>query len=371
VAFYHSSGKGMRKTTGSIDALRPRILIVRLSAIGDCVLTTPLIHAIRDRYPAAYLAWVVEERAAPLLEGHVGLDELLVVPRGWLTSPRAVLRIRRKLRARRFDFVLDPQSLTKSAVLGWLSGAKKRIGFRSPTGRELAPLLHNCSVPPRGEHLVDRTLGLLRTLGIEHAEAVFELPDYRSGESILDFVHSSCGGKTRFALVNVGAGWPTKLWCPDRFGEVIRHLGREHQLPSIVVWHGPERDLAVEVVGAAGGYGSLAPKTSLTELAVLAKHAALFVGCDSGPLHLAAAVDTPCVGLYGPTRPRRCGPYGFAHLTVEPEGDCEGLKMRSRKANQIMQRIDAGRVCEACDALLGEARQSSSLQQHASRAGAV
>ena len=192
---FSGGSKGLQRTAVIVTAQKPRILIVRLSAIGDCVLTVPLVHAIRQRYPEAHIAWIVEERAASLLEGLRGLDELLVVPRKWLRSLRTVLRIRRELRDRRFEISIDPQSLTKSSLLGLLSGAKQRICFGPPDGRELAPMLGNCRVQARGEHLVDRTLELLRPLGIEHAEASFELPRYPGAESIINFIHSNLGDR--------------------------------------------------------------------------------------------------------------------------------------------------------------------------------
>ena len=362
MAFDVSDAQESRQATDRSSDSNPRILIVRLSAIGDCILTTPLIADIRGRYPNAYIAWAIEKRAAPLIDGHAGVDQLFVVPRHWMKSPRTLLAMRRQLKAGRFDVVLDPQSLIKSALLGWLSGAPKRIGFGYPAGRELAPVLNNCRVVPTGEHLVDRTLELLKPLGIEHSEAVFDLPQYGGVQSILDFPENCFGNEKRFALVNVGAGWPSKLWPADRYAEVVRYLGQRHQLPSMVLWHGEERQTAADLVANSSGFGVLAPETSLRELAALSRRASLFIGSDTGPLHLAAAVHTPSVGLYGPTRPEHCGPYGFEHLAVQPPGDRTGLKMRNAKDNQSMLQIDVSRVCRACDTLLREESKTSLLQ---------
>ena len=149
------------------DVKSPRILIVRLSAIGDAIQTMPVACALRERFPEAFLAWAVEERAGTLLRGHEALDELIVLPRGWLKSPGGVWRLRRRLRDFRFDVAIDVQSLTKSAVLAWLSGARRRIGFGNPGGRELSKWLNNERVDPKATHVVDRYLELLRPLGIE------------------------------------------------------------------------------------------------------------------------------------------------------------------------------------------------------------
>ncbi len=362
MAFQLDDAEESRQATGRCSESKPRILIVRLSAIGDCILTTPLIAAIRERYPDSHIAWAIDKRAAPLIEGHAGLDQVLVVPRHWMKSPSTMWVMRRQLKAGRFDMVLDPQSLIKSSLLGWLSGAPKRIGFGYPAGRELAPILNNVRVVPTSEHLVDRTLELLKPLGIEHADAVFDLPRYSVAQSILDFPEHCFGKQKRFAIINVGAGWPSKLWPTNRYAEVVRYLGQRYQLPSMVVWHGEERQIAVDLVADSMGFGVLAPETSLRELATLSRRASLFVGSDTGPLHLAAAVDTPTVGLYGPTRPEHCGPYGFEHLAVQPPGDRAGLKMRKIKDNQSMLQIDVSRVCHACDTLLREEPKTLSVQ---------
>ena len=244
---------------------QPRILVVRLSAIGDCVLTVPLVHALRNGYPDSHLAWIVDERAASLLDGLPQLDELLVIPRRWHRSLSSILQIRQALRQRAFDFTIDPQSLTKSAFLGMLSGAKRRICFARPEGRELAPWLGNVRVHPTRDHLVDRTLQLLEPLGLGlPAEAVFDLPDYPGTESVVDFVNACVGKAKDFAVINVGAGWPSKLWCASRFAGVVRYLGAEHGISSVILWHGAEREMAVDVVSQSGGYGHLAPVTSLT-----------------------------------------------------------------------------------------------------------
>lgn len=332
---------------------QPRILVVRLSAIGDCVLTVPLVHALRNGYPNSHLVWIVDERSAALLDGLPGLDELLVIPRRWHRSFSSIIQIRRALRQRAFDITIDPQSLTKSAFLGLMSGAKRRICFASPEGRELAPWLANRRVHPTRDHLVDRTLQLLEPLGVElPAKVVFDLPEYPGTEAIINFVNACIGKAKDFAVINVGAGWPSKLWCADRFAGVVRYLGAEHGISSVILWHGAEREMAVDVVSQSGGYGHLAPVTSLTELATLSREARLFVGCDTGPLHIAAAVGTPCVGIYGPTPPARCGPYGTRHLTVQPEGGFQVVRMRRAEENSVMRMIRIEQVTAACGQLL-------------------
>ena len=153
----------------------PRILIVRLSALGDVVHGLPVLCALRRQLPSAQLAWVVEERAAAVLQGHAALDRLICVPRGWLKSPRAVWRLRRELSVEHFDVSIDLQSLTKSAIAARLSGARWRIGAGGRDGRELSKWFNNDLVPIRASHVIDHYLTLLRPLGIVDARVQSEV----------------------------------------------------------------------------------------------------------------------------------------------------------------------------------------------------
>lgn len=331
----------------------PRILIVRLSAIGDAIQTMPVACALRERFPDAYIAWAVERRAAALLEGHPAIDELIQLPRGWLKSPAEVWRLRRRLRALRFDTAIDVQSLTKSAVLAWLSGARLRIGLGNPGGRELSKLLNNRRVDPKSTHVVDCYLELLRPLGIEQPTVRFDVPRRDDARQSAEEIIRAAGVADGFAIINPGAGWPSKLWPTERYAAVARHLGQAWRLASLVVWAGEAEKVLAERIVADGGAGArLAPPTSLTVLAELSRRARLFVGADTGPLHLAAAVGTPCVGLYGPWPAERHGPYGPQNIALQwmrYDGPTRGR----RAAPPIyMESISTEMVCAACDRIM-------------------
>lgn len=333
----------------------PRILITRLSAIGDCVLTMPVLCALRARWPGAMLAWIAEPAAATLLEHHPCLDRLIVVPKGWLKSPAWIRRVRSELRALKLDTVVDPQSLTKSAAAGWLSGAPSRIGFAKPQGRELAPWLNTQTVRRTESHVVDAYLQLLEPLGIASPTVQFQVPiDREADATATRFVRSAhlTGG---FAVINPGAGWDSRLWQADRYGLVARYLGEKYNLPSAVVWAGArERPWGEQIVASSAGHALLAPKTTLRELASLLRQARLFVGSDTGPMHLAVAVGTRCVSLHGPTNPSDSGPYGPGHVTVQASFPEPGLNpVRRRTDNHAMLAITVDAVCQACDMLLG------------------
>jgi heptosyltransferase I len=158
-----------------LSSASPRILIVRLSAIGDVIHGVPVLCALRAALPEAFLAWVVEGRAGDLLDGHPALDELVRVPRGWLKSPREVWRLRRRLHDLRFDTAIDLQCLTKSAIAAWLSGAPRRIGKGGEDGRELSRYFHNELIPCAGGHVIEHYLDLIHQLGIASTQVRFDL----------------------------------------------------------------------------------------------------------------------------------------------------------------------------------------------------
>ena len=142
----------------------PRILITRLSHIGDCVLTLPMLTAIRKKYPGAFIAWAVEAPSDQLLEIHPDLDEVILVPKSWVRKPKHWFELRKKLGSYRFEIAIDPQGISKSAMLGWISGAQQRIGIRGRWGRELSPFLNNRLVETKSPHIVDRSVELLSEL---------------------------------------------------------------------------------------------------------------------------------------------------------------------------------------------------------------
>jgi lipopolysaccharide heptosyltransferase I len=334
-------------------ASQPRILIVRLSAIGDVLHGMPVLCALREALPQAFIAWVVEGVSAQLLKQHPALDELIQVPRKWLKSPKTVLQLRRKLRALRFDVAIDMQGLTKSAVAARLSGARTRIGYSGVDGRELSPWLNNKLVAPIGTHVIDRNLELLKPLGISNPAVQYRLEDTPQDLATAERTLTELRLTDRFAVINPGAGWPSKVWPAARYGEVASFLGNQHGVRSLVVWAGEqERAWAEQIVAGSDGYGVLAPKTSLRELAALSRKALLFVGSDTGPLHLAVAVGTPSVGMFGPMPAERNGPYGPLHVPVQ-KVCLTGTSREKRSAGpESMEAISVADCCTACETIL-------------------
>lgn len=329
------------------------IVIVKLSAIGDVIHGIPTAVALRRAFPAARIGWVVEGRSADVLAGHQAIDHLFRLPRRWLTSPRTVLRLRHQLRWFGADVALDLQGLLKSGVATLLSGARTRIGHARPSSREHAWLTYTHPVKAGSTHIVDRNCDLLAALGLSVPAPAFEMPRWPvSRERVTRWLDA-----LRLAappvLLNPGAGWASKRWPVDRFAATARALHRRHDQPTIVVWGGAEeRALAERIAAESFGAALVAPETSLQDLGELCRLARLVISGDTGPLHLAAAVGTPCVGLFGPVPASRNGPYGTTHACVEPPSALRPA-WADRKTDRVsMTGIDVERVVTAAESIL-------------------
>jgi heptosyltransferase-1 len=332
----------------------PRILIVRLSALGDVIHGVPVACALRDAFPRATIGWVVEGRTAELLEAHPAIDHVIRAPRGWLKSPRAVLALRRELRSHQFDVAIDLQCLTKSAIAAKLSCAPRRIGKAGSDGRELSKLFHNELVAVAGEHVIDHYLELLRPLGITAPRVHFDLPE-RAADGLLaeQILHTDDLPRGRFAVLNPGAGWPSKIWPSERYGELARQLQSDYRMPSLAVWGLPdEKPLAEAIVAASDGAARLAPPTSVLELGAVCRRAALFVGSDTGPMHLAVAVGTPTISLHGPSVANWCGAYGAENMRLQVRYEAGSAQERRKADDSAMREISVEMVHAACRRLI-------------------
>jgi ADP-heptose:LPS heptosyltransferase len=240
----------------------------------------------------------------------------------------------RELRRARYDAVFDLQGLIKSALLARISGAPRVVGFASQYARERLARTFYTDVydPGRGgmyaaretRHVVDVNLGMLGVLGIVRPRVEFPIEQVDSAAA--REVRQRTGG--RYALLNPGAAWPNKRWPPARFGDVAIAMRDRHALTSVVLWGPGEEALAEEVVSAARGAAVLSPPTRIADLVALARGAALMVSGDTGPTHIASAVGTPVVGIYGPTRPARNGPLSPYDVTVSRDTICKCHHLR-------------------------------------------
>lgn len=334
-----------------------RILIVRLGALGDVVHAIPVAAALRRRFPSATIDWLVSAKHAEILGLVTAIDRAICVDdrdgsAGGLSIREAIGELRRT----RYDVVLDLQGLIKSAALARLSGAPRVIGFAARYAREgLARLFYTESHDPgRGglydpretRHVVAINLGLLQRLGIDEPQPEFPLAMVES--AVAQWARDASRG--HYALLNPGAAWPNKRWPPDRFGRIAVDLRGRHRLTSVVLWGPGEEALAQAVVDSAGGAAVLSPKTTIADLVALARGAAVMVSGDTGPTHIAAAVGTPLVGIYGPTRPARNGPMSPLDITVSRDTICECHHLRRcRLERMCLLDIEVAEVAAAID----------------------
>ncbi len=334
--------------------LPPKILIVRLSAIGDCVQTMPVAKALKSNFPKSNITWVVDCAAQQLLEGHASVDEVIRFKKGFLGRPKEAWNCIRLLRSKRFDLAIDPQGLLKSAVLGWASGAKIRIGFDASQAREKAWWFYTKSVQARPGHLIEKQLQLLEPLGIVVEKPDFGFSTKQEDDRFVDqLLSNQSWQRGRFALLNVGAGWPSRRWPTERFVQVAKALRTRFSLPSLVVWAGEqELETAKVICNAAPDDCQLAPATSLMQLAAIIRASRIMITSDTGPMHIASALNVPTVALFGPTRPEHSGPYAQLSKAIQKGDLNESREDKKSGQNRLLQRIDASDVIEVCGQLL-------------------
>jgi len=314
---------------------RLRVLIVRMSALGDVIHGLPVLHALRAAYPDAEIGWAVEDRLSAVLEGHPEIDNLHVVPRGewdemgWWRRWRLVRRFRTELRSYGYRVAIDLQGLAKSAYITRACGAKIRIGFAPPEGRELSHLFHTVSIvpSPRIRHISERNLSLLVPLAVRRQEPVFVLPDFEDARAGVQPFLETLGRPP--AILHPGARWVNKLWPTEHFADLARRVISETGMPVVVTGAGDlERSRAEAIVRDAGEGAHLSPPLGLREFVALVRSAGLFVGGDTGPTHLAWASGVPTVGIFGPTSGARSGPLGPHTRYVDSTLGCADCRRR-------------------------------------------
>jgi ADP-heptose:LPS heptosyltransferase len=353
-----------------------RILLVRLREIGDVVFTTPALAALRHHFPHAHLTYLVEPLAAPVVASNPRVDDVIVAPRTHLLSD---LALGRRLRAARYDLAIDFHGGPRASLLTWLSGAAVRVGYDVPgrgwmyTRRVSRPR----AIRPR--HAVQNQWDLLEAVGIAAADAdrfAVEMPvDAGAATAVADRLKTAGLRSTdRLIVVHVSAGNPFRRWPQRSFAEVVAALVSRHADATVIVTSGPsERDAAGRVIDEARGQLPVESRTrvlathefSLPDLRAVLDRAALFIGGDSGPLHIAATSAVPIVGLYGPTQPVRSAPWRDLALVTE---SVEGGDLECRPCDQrtcvpgdfrCLTRISSDAVIAAAERALaaGDARK--------------
>jgi heptosyltransferase-1 len=335
-----------------------KVLIVRIGAMGDVIHALPAVAALRAARPEWKIDWVVDSRWAPLLVDDDGRGPVvsrvhLAETKLWTGSPlspatlRSVLGLRRVLRAERYDLAVDMQGTLRSAVIGWMSGAKELVGYDDPR-EAMAARLYARRIVRRGAHVVEQGAALLgEAASVELAPATVELPREAWAES---WASELVDGR-RVCVLSAGAGWGAKRWPVERFGELARQL---REMGFAVVVNAPREDdvVATAVIAASEGAAEMAV-CNMSGLIALVRRAAVVVGGDSGPVHLAAALGVPVVALFGPTDPARNGPWGSGPVRVLRDASSVTSYKRNAETDAGLARISVDEVVEAVRALAG------------------
>ena len=334
---------------------RPLILLVKLSSFGDVLHALPTLEALRAAYPAAHITWLVEAAYAPLLSGHPALDEVWVAPRlrpaeffsG--SNPARRRRLIKLLRSRLFDLVVDVQGLLKSAVWVALARSPRKVGYDQT--RELSYLALTERVPPFDPeaHTVKRYLNLAHYLGAPPTLPVFRL-GLDAGVDISTLIPGEADRP--LAVLHPGARWASKLWPPASWAHLAEWL-RGQGFRVAVTGSAADRELAASLTAQCRApLLNLAGRTSLAELAGVLRRARLAVTTDTGAMHLAAALGTKVVALFGPTAPWRTGPFGDGHLVVRLGLPCSPCFKRRCPEPRCLTDLTPEMVAAACEKIL-------------------
>ncbi|HMQ03033.1 MAG TPA: lipopolysaccharide heptosyltransferase I [Pyrinomonadaceae bacterium] len=341
-----------------------KILFVKLGSIGDIVHTMPVLAAVRAQMPDAEIGWVVEKGSAEILRGNPLIDRLIEVDTRSLRTKRpmsgllpAIREQLRTVRRHRYQVALDFQGLIKSAIIAKLSGARERYGFakgslREPAGRIF--LTQTVEIAPQ-MHVIRKNLRLAEAaLGIETNGLPIRFPIQSTPEAVTESEDLAQKVSGRFAILNPAGGWVTKQWSAANFGKLADILWEKHGLRSIVPLGPRDAALGNAVEASSRSALPIIARTSLLGFYELARRAAVYVGGDTGPTHLAVAAGAPVVGIFGPTEWWRNGSTNTADICVErTDIGCRVNCHRRTCSNWICMDIDVEAVAAAVEKRIG------------------
>lgn len=331
-----------------------KVLIIKPSSLGDVIHALPVASALKATLPAASIDWVVGRGYEGVLEGNPAINRIIVFDRKLLKGPGWLGRLKgflKELRRERYDVVLDLQGLLRSGLMCGASRARMSVGFAN--AREGATLFYTERVPaPDADmHAVDRYMLALEHLGVRASgppEFTVSLSDEDRAEADALLLDIGIAKGEAFAAFAPSARWETKRWGAGRFVEAANRLYSDHGLKPVFVGTGDEAALMDGVSADLLYRGGMAfGRTPLKVLAALLSRAAVLVTNDSGPMHMAAAVGTPVVAVFGPTEPARTGPYGNKHRVITAEADCRPCFKRSCEGVKCLADVTVEQVCEA------------------------
>ncbi|MCK4905856.1 lipopolysaccharide heptosyltransferase II [bacterium] len=327
-----------------------RILILKPSALGDIVHALPLLASLKKSFPNRYIAWGVKEKFAELLEKHPYLDEVII----W--KKHGFWKFARDIRQRRFDIVLDLQGLFRTGLITYLSGATQRWGFAKEETKEQQFFFLNIRIPTPSANIVEKYLDFVEPLQAEKI-IEFPIPEKESAKEHIGqyFQRTDVSPNDKVIALIQGAGWGNKTWKAERFAQLGRLLSAKKNWKVMLIWGvgEAEKEKAQKINKMASDKLLIAPATTISQLVSLLKRCSLAVGGDTGPLHLAAALGLPVVGLYGPTPPSRNGPFTEKKEIIYHNPACSPCWKRicRNKNNECIDSIQVEEVMKAIENL--------------------
>lgn len=327
-----------------LKKLPRKILVIKPSSLGDVVHSLPFLNALRDSFPKVEIHWIIARGLEGLLDGHPMINKLWIINkdvwkqiRGVRTTIKELRSLFKSLKAEKYDLVIDLQGLLRSGILAKATGAPARIGFKE--AREGSRIFYTHTVNAgKDVHAVDRYLEIAKFLGCDISDIKFPFP--LSFNSQLSTPNLQL---EKYAVIVPGARWETKRWHPESFGQLASMM----HVKSIVVGGESDADIAGIVVRNSDGNAiSAAGKTTLKELIEIMRNARFVVTNDSGPMHIAAALNVPVFAIFGPTNPLRTGPYGKSHVIIRKGLECSPCYRKKCKGIKCMEMIGAKEVAD-------------------------
>lgn len=328
-----------------------KILVIKLRAVGDVLLSTIVTKNLRLAFPSSRIEYLTEPPSVDLLKTNPFIDDVMVYDRSRMSGLGLIQRVRGK----EFDLVIDLFGNPRTALITRLSGARYRVGFRF-RGRSYA---YNIPVPPRGGdvHNTQFNLDAIEAIGVDIQDRNIYFHVTPNDDEVVGAVLKSEGLAGKFiAGINAGGGWYTKRWVLERFARLADLLIEQYKASVILLW-GPGQKSDVESIQSMMKHKAfIPPETTLLQLGALLKRCSILISNDSGPMHIAAAVGTPVVGIYGPTNPILQGPYGSRHVVVRNETlECLGCNFtRCPIGHPCMRELSVDDVLNGVKRLLKE-----------------
>jgi heptosyltransferase I len=363
--------------TGSFDIMPsmsdglseiPGLLVIRLGALGDVANTLPAVAGLREASPDLRIGWLVEPPSRDLVAASGLANEIIMFPRKtfsdlagnplrWFRLLKEWFAFRRVLRSYHYDFVLDFQGNLKSGLMGSATGARGRIGFARGFCREMNWVFNPLLALPKSKQMprVEKNMALVQVLDTEAKIGTVKLSETASDVAKVKTFMETLPSAGPLVVLHPGTSdfGRFKRWPPDRFGQLAVFLKEQFQARSVITRGPAEAELAQLTAAASNGAAVIAPELTIGELIELLRRADLFVGADTGPLHIAALLKRPVVAIFGPKDPVIYGPYGTQGRIVRLDLECSPCKERDCDHSRCILDIPVEMVKDACADMLG------------------